>query len=52
MVALLRRVADGQITPEEAVRAYHGELEKLSIPPRRKLADDSQLTACELSYAR
>jgi hypothetical protein len=52
MVALLRRVADGEITPEEAVRAYHGELEKLHIKPRRSLKDDSQLTACELGYAR
>jgi DhnA family fructose-bisphosphate aldolase class Ia len=52
MVALLRRVADGDVTPEEAVRAYHGELEKLRIKPRRSLKDDAQLTACELSYAR
>ncbi len=52
MVELLRRVADGEISPEEAVRAYHGELEKLGVPPRRSLKDDSQLTACELSYAR
>lgn len=51
MIALLRRVADGEISAEEAVRDYHGELEKLHIPPRRSLADDSQLTACELSYA-
>jgi hypothetical protein len=52
MVALLRRVADGEIEPEEAVRAYHGELQKLHIEPKRSLADDSQLTACELSYAK
>ncbi len=52
MVALLRRVADGEITAEEAVHAYHDELDKLRIPPRRSLREDSQLTACELSYAR
>ncbi|MCC6491706.1 MAG: hypothetical protein IT424_01655 [Pirellulales bacterium] len=51
-VALLRRVADDEIGAEEAVRAYHGELEKLSIPPRRSLTDDLQLTATELSYTR
>jgi hypothetical protein len=51
-VALLRRVADGEIATEEAVRAYHGELQKLKIPPRRELKDDLQLTANELSYAR
>jgi DhnA family fructose-bisphosphate aldolase class Ia len=52
MVALLRRVADGEIEPEEAVRAYHGELEKLGIPPKRPLAADSQLLAPELAYAK
>jgi hypothetical protein len=51
-VALLRRVADGELGPEEAVRAYHGELQKLNIPPRRALKDDLELTATELSYAR
>jgi hypothetical protein len=51
-VALLRRVADGEISAGEAVRAYHGELEKLRIPPRRVLNDDLQLTDTELSYAK
>ncbi len=52
MVALLRRVADGDATPEEAVREYHGELEKRRIPPRRPLTDDSQATASELRYLK
>jgi hypothetical protein len=52
MVALLREVADGQIEPEEAVRAYHGELQKLGVPPKRTLAEDSQLTASELAYLK
>jgi hypothetical protein len=52
LVALLRRVADGELGAEEAVRAYHGELQKLGIPPRRSLEDDLALTATELSYAR
>jgi hypothetical protein len=51
-VAILRRVADGELDAEEAVRAYHGELQKLKITPRRQLADDLQLTATELSYVR
>jgi hypothetical protein len=51
-VAMLRRVADGELGAEEAVRAYHGELQKLNIPPRRALKDDLALTAIELSYAR
>ena len=52
MIALLRRVADGDATPEEAVRAYHGELQKLRLTPHRALAEDSQLTAGELSYLK
>ncbi len=52
MITLLRRLADGEIEPEDAVRAYHGELEKLDIKPKRALEEDSQLTACELSYAK
>jgi DhnA family fructose-bisphosphate aldolase class Ia len=51
MVALLRRIADGEISAEEAVRAYHGELDKLVIAPRRSLREDSALTAPELRYA-
>lgn len=51
-VATLRRVADGEVDAEEAVRAYHHDLNQLKIAPRRSLADDMQLTATELSYAR
>jgi hypothetical protein len=51
-VSTLRKVADGDLTAEEAVRAYHGELQKLRIASRRGLEDDLQLTATELSYAR
>ncbi len=42
-VQQLRLIADGQIEPEEAVRAYHGALQQLGIPPRRSLADDLAL---------
>ncbi len=47
----LRALADDLITAEEAVRAYHDDLQKLGIPPKRSLADDQVLTAAELSYA-
>jgi hypothetical protein len=40
----LRLLADGNIEPTEAVRSYHGELEKLRIEPTRSLADDLQQT--------
>src|SRR5256885_1192909 len=50
-VTYLRAIADGQIGAEEAVRAYHGELGKLKIPPYRPLKDDLQLTTTATSYA-
>ncbi|MCL4204914.1 MAG: hypothetical protein KJ000_20740 [Pirellulaceae bacterium] len=47
----LRAVADDQIEPAEAVRAYHGDLQKLGIRPQRPLADDLQQTDTASSYA-
>jgi hypothetical protein len=41
-VEQLRALADGNTTPPEAVRAYHGALQKLGIKPHRALAEDSQ----------
>lgn len=43
-VAQLRAIADGQIEPAAAVKAYHNELSKLRISPHRSLADDLQST--------
>lgn len=43
-VRLLRAVADDALPAEQAVRAYHGELEKLRLTPRLRLADDLALT--------
>ncbi len=39
-ISFLRQIVDGNIQPLEAVKAYHGELQKMKIPPRRSLADD------------
>jgi hypothetical protein len=50
-VHLLRLMADGEISAEEAVRAYHGVLQKLGIKPRRSLDDDMQLQTNVMSYA-
>ncbi len=50
-ITFLRMLADGLVSPEEAVKAYHGELQKLNIKPIRTLADDMQLTTQEMSYA-
>jgi hypothetical protein len=47
----LRAVADDQISPEEAVKAYHGALQKLGIKPQRALADDLQQTDTASSYS-
>ena len=50
-VQFLRAMADDQIEPEEAVRAYHGDLQKLGIRPHRALDDDLQQTATATSYS-
>jgi hypothetical protein len=51
-VQFLRWIADGVIDdPGEAVRAYHGALQKLSIAPRRPLAEDLQATRRATAYA-
>ncbi|MFQ5732737.1 MAG: hypothetical protein ACE5KM_12390 [Planctomycetaceae bacterium] len=39
-VEFLRLIADGDIGPAEAVRAYHAVLEKLDVPPNRPLKED------------
>jgi hypothetical protein len=49
-VQFLRLIVEGQITPEEAVKAYHGVLEKLGVKPTRKLEDDLQLQSGIMSY--
>lgn len=49
-VEFLRHIVDGLISPEEAVRAYHGVLEQLKIKPKRSLADDLQLQTGVMSY--
>ncbi|MDO4558359.1 MAG: hypothetical protein Q4C47_05285, partial [Planctomycetia bacterium] len=47
----LRAVADDQIMPDEAVRAYHGDLQKLGIRPYRSLEDDLRQTATVSAYS-
>lgn len=49
-VRYLRAIADGQIGPQEAVRAYHGDLDKLGIRPYRSLEDDLRSSATASSY--
>lgn len=49
-IEFLRHIVDGLLTPEEAVRAYHSVLGKLSIQSHRSLADDMQVTDAVMSY--
>jgi hypothetical protein len=49
-IEFLRLIVEHQITPEEAVRAYHGVLQKLKIRPHRKLEDDLVLQTNVMSY--
>jgi hypothetical protein len=49
-VELLHRIVAGEISPEEAVRAYHGVLQRLGIRAARSLADDMQLHSGVMSY--
>jgi hypothetical protein len=50
-IQYLRAVADDQLKPDEAVKAYHGALQKLGIRPQRTLADDMQQTETASSYS-
>lgn len=44
MVRLMRAVADGQVMPKEAVKAYHGALQASGQQPLRFIEDDSKVT--------
>jgi len=50
-VTYLHAVANGKITAAEAVKGYHGELEKLKISPYRALKEDMELTVTATSYS-
>ena len=44
MVAMMREVVDGNLSPQEAVKAYHGELHKQRLKPQRPLEEDMAIT--------
>lgn len=46
----LRRVADDEISPGDAVKSYHASLAKLGITPRRSLEKDLELTSTQTNY--
>ncbi len=47
----LRSIVEGQIRPDDAVRSYHGALQKLGLKPRRPLSSDLEITTQTLSYS-
>lgn len=49
-IQFLRLIVEGEISPEEGVRAYHGVLQQLGIRPRRSLQDDLVLQTNVMSY--
>jgi hypothetical protein len=49
-IRFLRFIADGAISAEEAVRAYHGVLQRLHIKPHRSLEDDMRLQTNVMNY--
>ena len=50
-IEMLRFITEGKVTPEEAVRAYHGVLQAKNIKPRLPLEKDLELTDQAMSYA-
>jgi len=49
-IEMLRMITNGSISPEEAVRAYHGVLQAKKITPKLSLEQDLQLTDQSMSY--
>ncbi len=49
-IEMLRLITDGRISPEEAVRAYHGVLQARKIKPKLSLEKDLELTDQTMSY--
>ncbi len=49
-IEMLRLITDGMVGPEEAVRAYHGVLQRKGIKPHRPLDEDLKLTDQAMSY--
>jgi len=49
-IEMLRLITEQKISPEEAVRAYHGVLQAKSITPKVPLERDLELTDQSMSY--
>lgn len=51
-VEMLRHIVDGDLSAEQAVKAYHGALQSMKLKPWRSLDDDLQLTDKNLKYLK
>jgi hypothetical protein len=51
-IEMLRLITEGKVSPEEAVRAYHGVLQGKKIKPRLPLEKDLELTVQAVSYGQ
>jgi hypothetical protein len=49
-IEMLRLITDSRISPEEAVRAYHGILQAKGLKPKLPLEKDLELTDAAMSY--
>lgn len=49
-IEMLRLITEGKISPEEAVRAYHGVLQAKQIQPKLSLEKDLELTSQAMGY--
>ena len=49
-IEMLRLITDGKVSPDEAVRAYHGVMQGQGLQPHRSLEDDLKLTDQSMSY--
>src|SRR5215472_12804596 len=49
-IEMLRLITDGKLSPEEAVRAYHGVLQAKNIKPKLTLEKDLELSDQAMSY--
>ena len=51
LVRMMRRVVEREIAPEDAVKAYHGDIEALGLTPARDIETDSTITEEALKAA-
>jgi hypothetical protein len=49
-IEMLRLITEGKLSPDEAVRAYHGVLQGKGIKPKLSLEKDLELTDQAMSY--